>query len=112
MDFVFEYRLNLYNPRNFQESSTDKRNTVYHGLETVKYRTPAIWAKLQKQPSRGAPKKRCFENMQLSNFIEIAFSWVFSCCIFSEHFFVRTWGASENNLGGFLDKFEWKKVVV
>ena len=73
MDFVFEYRLNLYNPRNFQESSTDKRNTVYHGMETVKYRTPAIWAKLQKQPSRGAPKKRCLKMYSLATLLKSHF---------------------------------------
>ena len=30
----------------FQELSTEKRNTVNYGLETLTYRAPAIWAKL------------------------------------------------------------------
>ena len=60
---------------------------------------------VQKQPSRGALKKRCFENMQqiyritpmpkcdLCNFIEITLRhWCspVNCCIFSEHLFLVT----------------------
>ena len=36
----------VYNVRNVQELSTEKRNTVNYGLETLTYRAPAIWAKL------------------------------------------------------------------
>ena len=32
--------------RNFQELSTEKRNTVSYGLETLTYMAPALWAKL------------------------------------------------------------------
>ena len=34
------------NLRNFQELSTEKRNNVNYGLETVTYRASIIWAKL------------------------------------------------------------------
>ena len=32
--------------RNFQEHSTEKRNTASYGLETLTYMAPALWAKL------------------------------------------------------------------
>ena len=46
MNSLFQFRLNQNNIRNFQELSTEKRNTVNYGLETVTYRAPIIWAKL------------------------------------------------------------------
>ena len=39
-------RLNQHNNRNYQELSTEKRNTVNYGLETFTYRAPILWAKL------------------------------------------------------------------
>ena len=46
MNSLFMSRLNQHNLRNFQELSTEKRNTVNDGLETVTYRAPIIWVKL------------------------------------------------------------------
>ena len=46
MSSLFTFRLNQHNLRNFQELSTEKRNTVNYGLETVTYREPILWAKL------------------------------------------------------------------
>ena len=46
MNFLFTFRLNQHNLRNFQELSTEKRNTVNYVLETVTYRAPILWAKL------------------------------------------------------------------
>ena len=46
MKSLFQFRLNQYNLRNFQELSTEKRNMVSYGLGTLTYRAPAIWAKL------------------------------------------------------------------
>ena len=46
MKSLFQFRLNEHNLRNFQEFSTEKRNMVSYGLETLTYRAPAIWAKL------------------------------------------------------------------
>ena len=46
MNSLFTFRLNQHNLRNFQELSTEKRNTVNYGLETVTYRVPILWAKL------------------------------------------------------------------
>ena len=46
MNSLFEYLSNLYNLRNFQDLSTDKRNTVNYGLETVTYKSHAIWTEL------------------------------------------------------------------
>ena len=42
MNCLFTFRLNQHNLRNFQELSTEKRNTVNYGLETVTYRAPII----------------------------------------------------------------------
>ena len=46
MNSLFTFRLNQHNLRNFQELSTEKRNTVNYGLETVTYRPLVLWAKL------------------------------------------------------------------
>ena len=44
MNSLFTFRLNQHNLRNFQELSTEKKNTVNYGLKTVTYRAPIIWA--------------------------------------------------------------------
>ena len=41
-----QFRINQYNLRNFQELSTEKRNTVNNGQETLTYRALVIWTKL------------------------------------------------------------------
>ena len=46
MNFLLTFRLNQHNLRNFQELSTEKRNTVNYGLKTVTYRASILWAKL------------------------------------------------------------------
>ena len=46
MNSLFMFQLNQHNLGNFQELSTEKRNTVNYGLESVTYRVPIIWAKL------------------------------------------------------------------
>ena len=46
MNSLFTFRLNQHNLRNFQELSTEKKNTVNYGLKTVIYRAPIIWATL------------------------------------------------------------------
>ena len=46
MTSLFEYLSKLYNLRNFQDLSTDKRNNVNYDLETVTYKSHAIWTKL------------------------------------------------------------------
>ena len=46
MNSLFTFCLNQRNLRNFQELSTEKRNTVNYDLETVTCRGPVIWAKL------------------------------------------------------------------
>ena len=43
---LFTFRLNQHNLRNFQELSTEKRNTVNYSLKTVTYRAPVLWEKL------------------------------------------------------------------
>ena len=42
MKSLFQFRINQYNLRNFQELSTEKRDTVNYGLETLTYRAPSI----------------------------------------------------------------------
>ena len=37
-----QFRINQYNLRNFQELSTEKRNTVNNGQETLTYRALVI----------------------------------------------------------------------
>ena len=43
---LFTFRLFQHYFRNFQELSTEKRNTVNYGPETVIYRVLILWAKL------------------------------------------------------------------
>ena len=40
---VLKGRNNTYNVRNFQEFETERRRTVYFGLETISYRSPLLW---------------------------------------------------------------------
>ena len=47
MNFLFEFRSNEYNIRNFQVLLTDFRRTVNYAIETITYRAPSLWAKLQ-----------------------------------------------------------------
>ena len=49
MKSIFQFRLNQYNLRKIEELSTEKINTVNHGLETLTYRAPAILAKLSSE---------------------------------------------------------------
>ena len=37
---------NTYNVRNFQEFETERKRTVYFGLETISYRSPQLWSLL------------------------------------------------------------------
>ena len=46
MTSPFQFHKNQYNLRNYQELSTEKRNTVNYSLESLTYWAPAIWAKL------------------------------------------------------------------
>ena len=43
MNSLFTLSLNQHNLRNFQEVSTEKRNTVNYGLEAVTYRASTLW---------------------------------------------------------------------
>ena len=40
------YFANTQNIRNFQIISNESKKSVRHGLDTVKYRTPLLWANL------------------------------------------------------------------
>ena len=46
MNSLFTFLLNQHDLRNFQELSTEKRNTVNYGLETVTCRAPVLSGKL------------------------------------------------------------------
>ena len=46
MDSMFERRNESYNLRNFQEFFTERKRTVYYGLETLSYRSPQVWSLL------------------------------------------------------------------
>ena len=39
-------RKNTYNVRSFQEFETERKITVYFGLETISYRSPQLWSLL------------------------------------------------------------------
>ena len=46
MEDFFLFRENTDNIRNFQIISSESKKSVRHGLHTVKYRTPLLWANL------------------------------------------------------------------
>ena len=46
MEDFFLFREITHNIRNFQIISNESKKTVRYGLETVKYRTPLLWANL------------------------------------------------------------------
>ena len=39
-------RNNTYNVRNCQEFDTERKRTIYFGLETINYRSPQLWSLL------------------------------------------------------------------
>ena len=43
---VLKGRNDTYNVRNFQEFETERKRTVYFGLETISYRSPQLWSLL------------------------------------------------------------------
>ena len=46
MESILKGRNNTYNVRNFQEFETERRRTVYFGLETINYRSSQLWSLL------------------------------------------------------------------
>ena len=46
MESILKGRNNTYNVRNFQKFETERKRTVYFGLETISYRSPQIWSLL------------------------------------------------------------------
>ena len=44
--YLFEFRENAFNLRNFREIATHNKKTSNYGLETVSYRAPFLQAKL------------------------------------------------------------------
>ena len=49
MNWLFNFRANIHNIRNFHEIFTENRKTVRYGIETVTYRAPFLWANLQSE---------------------------------------------------------------
>ena len=46
MESILNKRFNTYNLRNFQEFATERKRTVWYGLETLSYRYPQLWSLL------------------------------------------------------------------
>ena len=46
MESILKGRNNTYNVRNFQEFETERKRTVYFGLEKISYRSPQLWSPL------------------------------------------------------------------
>ena len=46
MESILNKRFNTYNLRNFQEFATERKRTVWYGLETFSYRYPQLWSLL------------------------------------------------------------------
>ena len=48
MESILNKRFNTYNLRNFQEFATERKRTVWYGLETFSYHYPKLWFFCQK----------------------------------------------------------------
>ena len=46
MESISNKRFNTYNLRNFQEFATERKRTVWYGLETLSYGYPYLWSLL------------------------------------------------------------------
>ena len=46
MESILTKRFNTYNLRNFQEFPTERKRTVWYGLETISYHYPQLWSLL------------------------------------------------------------------
>ena len=46
MESILNKRFNTYNLRNFQEFATERKRTVWYGLETFSYCYPQLWSLL------------------------------------------------------------------
>ena len=46
MESILNKRFNTYNLRNFQEFATERKRTVWYGLENLSYRYPQLWSLL------------------------------------------------------------------
>ena len=46
MEAISNKRFNTYNLRNFQEFATERKRTVWYGLETLSYHYPQLWSLL------------------------------------------------------------------
>ena len=51
IESILNKRLNTYNLRNFQEFATERKRTVWYGLETLSCRYPQLWS-LQRKASK------------------------------------------------------------
>ena len=47
MESILNKRFKTYNLRNFQEFATERKRTVWCGLETFSYRYPQLWSLLK-----------------------------------------------------------------
>ena len=46
MESILNKRFNTYNLRNFQEFATERKRTVWYGLEILSYHYPQLWSLL------------------------------------------------------------------
>ena len=46
MGSILKGRNDTYNVRNSQEFETERKRTVYFGLETINYKSPQLWSLL------------------------------------------------------------------
>ena len=69
MESILNKGFNTYNLRNFQEFATERKRTVWYGLETFSYRYPQLWSFLPKGPK---------EMNSLSQFKRNIKHWI--CC--------------------------------
>ena len=49
MDSLLNRRTICYNFRNLQEFQSERKRTVFYGLETISYRAPQLWTILSEE---------------------------------------------------------------
>ena len=76
MEPILNKRFNTYNLRNFQEFATERKRTVWYGLETFSYRYPQLWSLLPES------LKEMNSLCQLKNKLSIGYAvTVLSVCV-------------------------------
>ena len=64
MDNFFKFHKNTHNIQNFQIIFNGNKKTVRYGQETIKFRTPSLWANLPEEYKLPIPRTFFYEKLK------------------------------------------------